>query len=67
MPGMRGFDVSERMRAGHVEVPVVFITASDEREIDRMALQSGGRLLRKPFSGDDLVAAIEAALHSPHR
>ena len=61
MPGLSGFDVCARMRAAHVEVPVVFITASDEREIERLASQSGGRLLRKPFSSDDLLAAIEAA------
>jgi FixJ family two-component response regulator len=62
MPGLSGFDVCARMRAANVDIPPVFITASDERELDQQAAQSGGRLLRKPFSGDDLVNAIDAAL-----
>ncbi len=60
MPGLSGFDVCARMRTAHIDVPPVFITASDERDLDQMAWQNGGQLLRKPFAGDELVAAIEA-------
>ena len=63
MPGLTGFDVHERMRAaGNVDVPVVFITASDDLNLDRSAVQCGSQLLRKPFSNDALLAAVEAAL-----
>ena len=60
MPGLTGFDVIKRMRAAHIDIPVIFITASDARDIDQTASQSGARLLRKPFSNDVLLAAVEA-------
>jgi FixJ family two-component response regulator len=62
MPGLTGFDVIKRMRAAHIDIPVIFITASDARDIDQTASQCGARLLRKPFSNDVLLAAVEAVL-----
>ena len=62
MPGLTGFDVMARMRGAHIDIPVIFITASDAPEVDQSAKQSGARLLRKPFSNDVLLAAVEAAL-----
>ena len=65
MPGLSGFDVQSRMCAAHIRIPVVFISASDDINLDRQALDSGDRcLLRKPFSTDQLLAAIDAALKS---
>lgn len=65
MPGLSGLDVQSRMRAAHIEVPVVFITASDDLALDRSALEAGAEcLLRKPFSSDELLAAVDAALRS---
>jgi len=62
MPGLSGFEVLARIRSAKVEVPVVFITASDEAALDRAALAAGGKcLLRKPFSGDELLTAIAIA------
>ena len=63
MPGLSGFDVQSRMRAAHIDIPVVFITASDDLALDRNVQQAGGiKLLRKPFSNDELLDAIGAAL-----
>ena len=63
MPGLTGFDVQARMCAAGIHVPIVFITASDELALDRAAHAAGGvRLLRKPFSNDDLLEAVGAAL-----
>jgi DNA-binding response OmpR family regulator len=46
-----------------VRVPVLFITASDDPGLDRETGEAGGvRLLRKPFSNRELLAAIESAL-----
>jgi len=65
MPGLTGFDVQATMRDLAVDVPVVFITASDDPGIDATALRVGCvRLLRKPFSNDSLLAAVWAALQS---
>ena len=64
MPGVSGFDVRAQLRATHVDVPVVFITASDDIALDRAAFDAGGTLLRKPFSNDALLDAVGAALRS---
>ena len=68
MPGLSGFDVQSRMRAAQIDVPIVFITASDDVALDRMVLEAGGvALLRKPFSNDELLEAISAALRRTPR
>ena len=68
MPGLSGFDVQLRLHAAHIHVPVVFITASDDHALGRTALEVGGvRLLRKPFSNDELLDAIGIALRSKPR
>ena len=64
VPGLSGFDVQGRLRATHTDVPVVFITASD----DLAARDRGSaRVLRKPFSKDELFAAVGAALRDQPR
>lgn len=68
MPGMTGLQVQARLRAMGLDVPVVFITASDEADIARRALEAGGVLvLRKPFSNDLLLDAVGVALDSRPR
>ena len=63
MPGLSGLDVRARMRAAQIDVPVVFITASDDVALDRSASMAGGVcLLRKPFSNDELLEAMSIAL-----
>lgn len=61
MPGLSGFEVEYHLHAGGVQVPMVFITASDDRRLDG-ASATGAQLLRKPFSTDDLLSAIRAVL-----
>src|SRR5258706_14173318 len=68
MPGLSGLDVQSSMRAGRIELPVVFITARDDLALDRSALEAGGVcLLRKPFSSDQLLDAGAVALRSKSR
>ncbi len=62
MPGLSGLEVQSRMRAAHLAIPVVFISASDESVLERSASEAGGRLLRKPFSSQDLLQAIGIAI-----
>ncbi len=65
MPGLSGLEVQSRMRAAHIELPLVFITASDDLALDKAAAAAGSvRLLRKPFSNDELLEAIAMALQS---
>ncbi len=68
MPGLTGLDVQARLRAAGLDLPVIFITASDEADIGRRALEAGGLLvLRKPFSNDLLLDAVSVALNSRPR
>jgi FixJ family two-component response regulator len=64
LPGLSGLEVQARLRAEHPQIPVVFITASDDRALEDAARGSGGvRLLRKPFSSDQLLEAVGMAVH----
>ncbi|MDM0019382.1 response regulator transcription factor [Variovorax saccharolyticus] len=59
MPGLSGFEVQMRMQAADIRVPVVFITASDDAALARLAAEAKAScLLRKPFSSDELLEAI---------
>ncbi|MDM0052470.1 response regulator transcription factor [Variovorax sp. J22R115] len=63
LSGLSGFEVQMRMSEANLHIPVVFITASDDLALGRMALDAdASRLLRKPFSSDELLAAIGTAL-----
>jgi len=63
MPGMNGFEVANRLRAANIDLPVVLITASDDAALDAAARAAGAvQLLRKPFPGDQLLAAVAEAL-----
>ena len=68
LPGMDGFEVCRRLRAGS-KVPILMLTARDE-EPDRVAgLELGADdYLTKPFSPRELAARIKAVLRrSEHR
>ena len=62
MPALDGLQVQEELRLRNVNVPVVFITGSDDPSLELTARAAGSVLLRKPFASDDLLAAIERAL-----
>ena len=63
LPGLSGLDVQARLRAAHPNIPVVLITASDEKALEDVARGSGCiGLLRKPFSGEQLLDAVGMAL-----
>ena len=62
LPDIDGFEVCERLRAEHVETPVLFLTARDAT-VDKLAgLARGDDYVTKPFSIDELVARIRAVL-----
>ena len=68
MPGLSGFDVQARLRGARSDIPVVFITASDDLALDeKVAAAGGAKLLRKPFPNDALLAAVGAALRNKAR
>ena len=65
LPGMSGLDVQRRLRSVSIAIPAICITSGEDASLTREALDAGAmRLLRKPFSNQDLLEAIRAALGS---
>ena len=63
MPQMSGFKVKEHLDAVYRSLPTIFITASDDPDDERRSRQANAAsLLHKPFTADQLLAAIRAAL-----
>jgi len=64
LPGMNGIELLHRLVADKRSVPTVFITAHGSDEGVRAAAASDWTVayLIKPFSGDELLDAVNAAL-----
>ena len=63
MAGMSGLDLQERLNAAGSSIPIVFISAHDDREARTRGLRAGAiAFLQKPFSEDSLLGAISAGL-----
>ena len=66
MPGMDGFELTRHLRsnARTAHIPVIMITAADDRY--RAAAQEAGVnvLLGKPYEDDDLIARIRSTLRA---
>lgn len=60
MPGMNGGELARRIVAQGVTLPIVFVTGYAEG--DGMAEVNGRPLVQKPFSLDQLAAALREAL-----
>jgi FixJ family two-component response regulator len=66
LPGMSGIELHRHLRAQRCDVPVIFITAhgSDSRARSEAASDWTVAYLTKPFSEDEFLDAINAALKS---
>jgi FixJ family two-component response regulator len=66
LPGISGFDLYRRLALSGKALPTNFITARDEPAVRNEAERLGGAgsYLAKPFSGRDLLDAINQALGS---
>jgi two-component system, OmpR family, response regulator len=63
MPGLDGFEVVRRLRESGQRCPVLFLTARDATEDKITGLTLGGDdYVTKPFSLEEVVARIRAAL-----
>jgi len=63
MPGLSGLQVEQQLREAGAALPVVFITANDKAELARQGLDPGGTsVLHKPFSADEMLGAVGAAI-----
>ena len=63
MPGMTGLELQERLNAAGASVPIVYISAHDDKEARARGLRAGAiDFLQKPFSEESLLGAISAGL-----
>ena len=64
MPGMDGLQLQRQLAAADCRTPIIFITAYDDKETRRRAMQAGAiAFLGKPFSDEQLLQSIRLALH----
>ena len=64
LPGMSGIELLHHLKTNKYKVPVIFITAheSDEHARSEAASDWTVGFLIKPFGGDELLDAVNAAL-----
>lgn len=63
MHGMTGLELQRKLNDGERRIPIIFITAQKDREIQDRALQQGAvSFLFKPFSDTALLDALEKAV-----
>jgi len=63
LPGLSGFELWRELKNSGVNLPVIFITAYDEPEFFEQVREAGAiASITKPFTGDDLLSAIDKAL-----
>jgi FixJ family two-component response regulator len=65
MPGMDGWELFRSTAAAHPLLPVIFVTAHQDEEALCRALDGRAfAFLYKPFDGEELLGAVEAAFKS---
>lgn len=70
MPGKDGFTTCNQLKAGKgtKDIPVVMVTALQHKLDEKLALSlKADGYMRKPFTSEDLLAAIRAALSPKHQ
>lgn len=66
MPEMDGMELLEALNERHLAVPFGFVTAEGTPEMRQVAERAGARfLVAKPFTAEDLEAAIAEVTRSP--
>ena len=64
LDGVSGIDLREHLASAGEDTPMILMTAHDERELDRAALQAHDVvLMRKSDPGEALLAALGRVVH----
>jgi len=64
MPAMNGLDLQRHLLAADWRLPIIFITSHADNEARARALEAGAvDFLYKPCREEELLSALEAALH----
>ena len=64
MPNMDGWELATRLSGRSPRVPALFMSGYADQD-SRTAVPPGANFLNKPFSGQELTAAVEAVLKGP--
>jgi FixJ family two-component response regulator len=63
MPNIDGLELQRRLKRQRPELPIIFMTAHYDEEVERSVVQRGAAgFLRKSFSASELSQAIRRAL-----
>jgi FixJ family two-component response regulator len=63
LPGLSGLELQQRLAAGDLAIPIIFITGYGDIPMTVQAMQAGAvTLLSKPFRDQELLDAIQQAL-----
>ena len=63
MPGMNGLQLQSKLAAAGYGIPIIFITAYDNKDSRQQATQAGAvAFLGKPFNDEELLQTIRSAL-----
>ena len=62
--GMSGIDLQKKLTSAGVNIPIILMTARDDKEFDRLELQShGATVMRKSDPGEVLLATLNRVVH----
>jgi two-component system, cell cycle sensor histidine kinase and response regulator CckA len=64
MPGLRGPEVVQRLAPNRPGLRALFMSGYADQDA-RTGVPAGANFLNKPFAGQELAAAVEAALKGP--
>ena len=65
MPGMSGLELQRRVNLSDPCVPIIFVTAHDDKANRKLALDGGAfQVFEKPFSANAFLTAVDTALRN---
>lgn len=65
MPGISGLDVQRRVNFAAPRIPIIFVTAHDDKMNRKLATDAGAAdFFHKPFLASDFLAAVHKALNN---
>jgi CheY-like chemotaxis protein len=62
MPGMNGLDLISFLRRFHTNLPVLAFSGASETLLEEAAARGAVQKLRKPFTGEELLAMVDKSL-----
>ena len=64
LPGLSGLDLQQELARSEAQIPIIFLTGHGDIPMTVRAMKAGAiEFLTKPFRDDDLLNAIEQAIH----